>query len=94
VHACHRSRIAKVQALQALGHDDRCRGDDLASQTASVWSINPLSGTVRHVGELPDALSDAGVASVDGGLVVAGGPSPAGTQAGVGELISSRPAGR
>jgi N-acetylneuraminic acid mutarotase len=66
------------------------RGDNLDSQTASVWSINPFNGAVRRAGRLPKPLSDTGVLSIGGALVVAGGLSPAGTEAGVGELVPSR----
>jgi hypothetical protein len=66
------------------------RGGTVDSQTASVWSINPLTGAVRRAGRLPQPLSDTGVISIGGTLVVAGGLSPAGTQAGVGELVPGR----
>jgi hypothetical protein len=67
------------------------RGDNLGSQTADVWSINPLNGAVRRAGRLPEPLSDTGVVSTGGAVVVAGGSSPAGTQAGVGELVPIHP---
>jgi hypothetical protein len=67
------------------------RGENLSSQTASVWSINPLNGAVRHAGRLPEPLSDSGVVAIGRTLIVAGGLSPAGTQAGVGELVPSSP---
>jgi len=66
------------------------RGDNLDSQTANVWSINPLTGAIRRAGRLPQPLSDTGVVSLGGALVVAGGLSPAGTEAGVGELVPRR----
>lgn len=67
------------------------RGDNLGSQTASVWSINPLTGAVRRAGRLPKPLSDTGVMSIGAALAVVGGLSPTSTEAGVGELVPSRP---
>jgi hypothetical protein len=65
------------------------RGDNLDSQTANVWSIDSRTGAVQRAGRLPEPLSDTGVLSIDGAIVVAGGLSPAGTVAGVGELVPS-----
>jgi hypothetical protein len=42
---------------------------------------------VTAEGQLPQPLSDAGVLSLGNAIAVAGGHSPAGTQAGVGELV-------
>ncbi|MGI8505713.1 MAG: hypothetical protein ACR2MK_02720 [Solirubrobacteraceae bacterium] len=66
------------------------RGDSTSSQTAAVWGIDPLTGAVHPAGRLPRALSDVGVVAVGGAIVVAGGLTPAGTVAGVGELVPSR----
>ncbi len=66
------------------------RGDLTTAQTAGVWSIDPRTGVVRPAGRLPAPLSDADVLSVGTGIVVAGGLTPAGTVAGVGELVPAR----
>ena len=65
------------------------RGDDLESQTAEVLAVDPRSGAVRRAGRLPQPLSDAAVVSTGHRLVVAGGLTPAGTQAQVGELTAA-----
>jgi hypothetical protein len=43
-----------------------------------VLAIDPGSGHVYKAGRLPAAVSDAGAASVPGGIVVAGGRDAAG----------------
>jgi hypothetical protein len=64
------------------------RGDNLSSQTAEVWSIDPATGAVRSAGRLPAPLSDTGVVGLPGAIVVVGGLSPAGTVPDtVGELV-------
>lgn len=63
------------------------RGDTLDSQTPDVWAINPVTGRVTRAGRLPQPTSDAAVAAISGGIVVAGGQSPTETLAGVGELV-------
>jgi N-acetylneuraminic acid mutarotase len=63
------------------------RGDELTAQTAAIWAIDPRSGRVRAAGHLPQPISDAGVVAIGNAIVVAGGESPAGTLAGVGELV-------
>jgi hypothetical protein len=67
------------------------RGNSLGSQTANVWSIDPHTGAVGRAGRLPEPRSDTGVLSIDGGIVVVGGLSPAGTLAGVGQLVPRPP---
>jgi len=62
------------------------RGDNLGSQTAAVWSIDPVTGAVRRAGRLREPLSDTAAVAVGGSIVVAGGLSPTGTVAGVSEL--------
>ena len=89
--------MIRVPCLSHLGSDARRayvylvggRGDAQGSQTASVWSINPRTGAVRRAGRLPEPLSDTGVVSIGGALIVAGGLSSTSTQAGVGELVPS-----
>jgi N-acetylneuraminic acid mutarotase len=63
------------------------RGDSTTSQVSGIWAINPATGAVTAEGHLPQPLSDAGVLSLGNAIAVAGGHSPAGTQAGVGELV-------
>jgi len=63
------------------------RGNDLGSQTASVWSIDPRTGAVAVAGRLPEPLSDTASLSIGGAIVVAGGLTPTSTVAGVGELV-------
>jgi N-acetylneuraminic acid mutarotase len=63
------------------------RGDSTTSQVSEIWAINPTTGAVTAEGHLPQPLSDAGVISLGNAIAVAGGHSPAGTQAGVGELV-------
>ncbi len=63
------------------------RGDSTTSQSSGIWAINPATGTVKPAGHLPQPLSDAGVISLGGTIVVAGGRAPAGTQGAVGELV-------
>jgi Kelch motif len=63
------------------------RGNDLGSQTASVWSIDPRTGAVAVAGRLPEPLSDTAAVSIDGSIVVAGGLTPTTTVADVGELV-------
>jgi hypothetical protein len=62
------------------------RGASPESQTAAILSIDPTDGRVQRAGSLPVPLSDASVAAVGAGIVLAGGRSPAGTQASIFEL--------
>jgi N-acetylneuraminic acid mutarotase len=67
------------------------RGDGLTSQYRGVWSVDPRTGAVRSAGRLPKPLSDSAVVALDDTLVVAGGLSPQGVRATVGELVPTRP---
>ena len=67
------------------------RGDLLNAQTARVWAIDPLTGRIRVAGRLPMALSDSGVLTVGGAIVVAGGlDAGGGTVSTVGQLVPAR----
>jgi N-acetylneuraminic acid mutarotase len=48
------------------------------SQTDAVLSIDPSTGSVTPAGHLPMALSDTGVASLGGEILVAGGEERSG----------------
>ena len=63
------------------------RGDLLDGQTAAVYAIDPATGRVTPAGHLPHPTSDAAALTIGTGIVVAGGQSPAGTLAGIGELV-------
>jgi Kelch motif len=65
------------------------RGNETTSQTDAILSVDPQTGAVHPAGRLPKPLSDAGVFTVGNAIVVAGGLTPAGTVAGVGELVPS-----
>jgi N-acetylneuraminic acid mutarotase len=65
------------------------RGENLDTQSASVWAIDPATGAVRSAGRLPQPISDAGVVSTGDAIIVAGGRSPTATQPAVGELVPS-----
>ena len=82
---------ASATALGAFVHLVGGRGNDLGSQTASVWSIDPRTGAVAVAGRLPEPLSDTAPVAIGGGIVVAGGLTPTSTVAGVGELVPRRP---
>ena len=66
------------------------RGDNLGSQTSTVWSIDPRTGAVKSAGKLPQPLSDTASLSINGAIVVAGGLAPTTTVADVGELVPGR----
>jgi hypothetical protein len=63
------------------------RGDLLNAQTGAIWAINPVTGQVTSAGRLPTPTSDAAVAAIGNGIVVAGGTSPTTVLDGVGELV-------
>jgi len=63
------------------------RGDLVNAQTSDIWAINPATGRVTAAGRLPTATSDAAVATVGNGIIVAGGLSPTTVLDGVGELV-------
>jgi hypothetical protein len=62
------------------------RGAGDSDQTAAVYAVNPVTGRVRPAGRLPTPTSDAAVMTIGRAIVVAGGQSPTGTLAQVGEL--------
>jgi hypothetical protein len=49
------------------------RGDDLASQRASVLAVDPAGGRVTRAGRLPEALSDLSAGSFRDHVTVLGG---------------------
>ncbi len=63
------------------------RGETDAQRSPEIWAINASTGAVRAAGHLPQPLSDAGVLADGSAIIVAGGHSAAGVQAGVGELV-------
>jgi len=55
------------------------RGGIQGTQTNAILAIDPVSGHVRPAGRLPVGLSDIGVASLGGVVMVAGGREGSGT---------------
>jgi hypothetical protein len=85
----HPTTHGAAAALGSFAYMVGGRGNLTTEQTASILSIDPRTGAVRPAGRLPRPLSDAGVVTVSGRIVVAGGLSPTGTVATVGELVPS-----
>jgi N-acetylneuraminic acid mutarotase len=54
------------------------RGGVQGSQTSTVLSIDPSTGSVTPAGRLPTPLSDAGAASLGREILVAGGQQRSG----------------
>ena len=54
------------------------RGDDLASQRATILAVDPASGRVTQAGRLPEALSDLSAGSFRDHATVVGGRDAAG----------------
>ena len=74
---------APVERAVAVGVDGSlyvAGGLDASGATASgVFRMNPATGALTHVGDLPHAVHDAAGALIDGKVVVFGGGSSAGT---------------
>jgi hypothetical protein len=75
----HASAAAVDGRVLVIGGRRQLTGD----QTSSILAVNPASGATRRVGRLPQALSDASVASTGSTVVIAGGDNGNGAQTAV-----------
>jgi N-acetylneuraminic acid mutarotase len=62
------------------------------AHTAAILAIDPGSGAVRRVGELPQPLSDAAVTASGKRVIVLGGETSAGPQSSI-LAVTPRPTG-
>jgi hypothetical protein len=63
------------------------RGDALTAQTSRIWAIDPGTGRLTAAGRLPRPVSDAALVTLGRRIVIAGGQTPSGVTAAVGELV-------